>query len=136
MHLLKCKCSEKLRPYAPLVLRLAVGLVFLVHGYMKIQDVGQVTTMFGSLGIPGAAFFAWVVTLVELLGGVALIVGLWVHLASKLLAIDMLVALFLVHFKQGFLVTNGGYEYALVLFAATLALMIMGGGAYSLQKSK
>lgn len=126
-----CKCSEKWQDIAPLILRLALGFIFLVHGWQKISGdffPGFLT----QLSVPMPAFFAFIVTWLEFLGGIALILGLLTHLASKLLAIEMLVALFLVHIKNGFYITNGGAEFALALFAGCVALMIIGAGKFSI----
>jgi putative oxidoreductase len=134
MNLLKCKCAEQWSEVAPLALRLAVGAVFMVHGYQKFFEMGLagVGGFFGSLGVPAAAFFAVVVSTVELVGGLMLVVGLFTHWAGKLLAINMLVAFALVHVHNGFYVNKGGFEFVLVLFAASIALSIMGAGKWSL----
>ena len=87
---------------------------------------------FGSLGIPAAGFFAVVVSLLELLGGLALILGFATRLVGLLLAIDMLVALFTVHISNGFFVSEGGYELVLLLGAAALAFALMGANSNSL----
>lgn len=136
MNILNCDCSEKWREYAPFVLRVIVGAVFAVHGYQKLTAVGipQFGGFLGSIGVPLPIFFAYVVTYVELLGGIALILGLFAHWAAKLLAIDMLVALLLVHIQNGFYLSNGGYEYVLLLLAATVSLVLSGPGALSLDK--
>ena len=134
MKLLSCKCFEKWADVAPLVLRLAVGAVFIVHGYLKVVDVAAFGGMLTSLSVPLPAFFAWVVTIVELGGGVLLVLGLLTHWASKLLAIDMFVAMLLVHAKNGFLMSNNGIEFTLVLFAAAVALMITGAGKWSVNQ--
>ncbi len=115
-----------------MVLRVALGAVFIVHGWDKFGDVSSVAGFLGSLSVPAAGVLAWVVTLVELLGGVALVLGVFTHWAAKLLAINMIFALALVHFKNGFLVSAGGYEFVLVLFAAALSLSITGAGKHSL----
>lgn len=133
MNLLKCKCSEKWHDVAPLVLRIAVGLVFAMHGYQKLSG-GGFGGMLASLGVPAAGFFGALVTWVELLGGIALILGLLTHWSAKLLAIDMLVAFFLVHVSNGFWLSNGGYEFVIVLFAAAVSLLITGPGKWSLDE--
>jgi putative oxidoreductase len=117
-----------------LILRLAVGAVFAMHGWQKltVMGVGGVAGFFGSLGIPFPEVAALVVTLVELVGGLALILGLGTRLAGALLAIDMLVALLLVHLPNGFAVENGGYEFVLVLLAASLFFALSGPGRLSL----
>ena len=112
------------------VLRIVVGMVFLVHGLQKllVMGFGGVAGFFGSLGVPAPGLFAVLVTLVEVLGGLALILGLLTRLAAILLALDMLVAILTVHLPNGFFVNNGGYEFPLVLLASCVALAVAGAG--------
>ncbi|MBI5126580.1 MAG: DoxX family protein [Candidatus Taylorbacteria bacterium] len=114
---------------AVLVLRLVVGLVFLVHGIQKLGGMDQTIGFFQAIGIPAAAFFAWVVALVETLGGIALIIGIGTHIASVLLAVVMLVAIFTVKLSKGF---SGGYEFDLVLLASLIGFILNGAGKISL----
>jgi putative oxidoreductase len=113
------------------ILRIVVGTIFLVHGWQKIYAMGfhGVAGFFGNIGIPMPLVSATVVTLVEFLGGIALIAGLATRWASLLLAMDMLGAIYFVHWKNGFYMSHGGYEYALTLLAACLALALNGAGA-------
>ena len=119
-----------LRGWGLTVLRIVVGMVFLVHGLQKllVMGFGGVAGFFGSLGVPAPGLFAVLVTLVEVLGGLALIVGLLTRLAAILLALDMLVAILTVHLPNGFFVNNGGYEFPLVLLASCVALAVAGAG--------
>ena len=129
-----CKCTEKCGDYAPFVMRVAVGVIFLAHGYQKwAGGVGNVSTFFDSAGIPLAVFFAYIVTYLELVGGSLLISGLFTHWLAKLFAIEMAVAFFFVHATKGFFLSGGGYEFVLLLFAASVSLMITGGGKWSLE---
>lgn len=131
-NLLFCRCGEGWAKYGPLVLRLAVGVVFAMHGWQKVGVTPEAFSMFlASLGVPAPLFFAYVVTYVELLGGLALILGFLTHWAAKLLSINMLVALFLVHFQNGFFLPMG-YEFVLVLLAGSVSLMLTGPGAWAL----
>ena len=108
-----------------------VGLVFLAHGAQKLflMGIGGVTGFFGQLGIPAAGFFAVVVILVEVFGGLALILGVLTRVAAVLLAGDMLVATLTVHLANGFFVENGGFEFTPVLLAASVMLTVAGPGA-------
>lgn len=86
--------------------------------------------MFGHMGVPVPEVSAVVVTLVEFLGGLALIIGLGTRVAAALLAIDMASAILIVHVKNGFF-APGGVELPLTLLAANLCLMLAGAGALS-----
>lgn len=136
MNIINCKCSEKWAGFAPLVLRMVVGIVFLAAGWQKVgMGHEAVAGFFTGAGIPAASFFAFVVTWVETLGGAALILGVLTHWASKLLIIDMLGAIFFVHLSQGFFLPNG-YEFALTLAAALFSIMITGPGKWAVTSMK
>lgn len=125
-----------MKEYASLPLRLVLGIVFLVHGYLKLfGGIEGTTGFFSSLEIPLAGFFAYVVGLVEFFGGIALILGLIIKLTSVLLIIDMVVATLLVHLPNGFLISNNGAEFTLSLLAGLVALAFLGAGKFSLQKA-
>lgn len=138
MHgLLNCRCAEGWQEYAPLVLRVAVGLIFAMHGWQKLQGGVEATAGFlGTLGFPAASLFAVVLIAVELLGGIALILGVFTHVAAKLLAIVAIVGLVTVHLGKGFFIASGGYEFILLLLAASLSLMITGPGKWALTRAK
>jgi putative oxidoreductase len=112
-------------------LRFIVGVVFLVHGSQKLFVYGfsGVAGSFGHIGIPVPALSAVVVTLVEFLGGLALIAGLFTRWAAILLAINMTVAVLAVHLKHGFFASAGGFEYPLTLLVANISLALAGPGA-------
>ena len=112
------------------VLRVVVGVVFLVHGVDKVFNLkfGGVAGFFAQHGIPAPAVAAVVVSLVEFLGGIALILGLFSRWVAIPIAIDMLVAILVVHLPNGFFVSSRGYEFTLLLLAASVALILEGGG--------
>ena len=118
------------------ILRVVVGIVFLVHGFQKLflMGFGGVAGMMEGLGVPAPGMFAVILTLVELLGGLALILGLFTRVAAIPLAIDMLVAILTVHLPNGFSAVNGGYEFTLVLLAASIALAVAGSGEAALDR--
>ncbi len=128
-----CRGGKTCEGWGLFVLRVVTGIIFAVHGYQKlaggIEGTGQFLTM---LGVPLASFFAYVVTFVELLGGIALIAGFLTRWASLFLTIDMVVALFLVHIGNGFYISKGGYEYVLILLAASVTLLMTGAGSCAL----
>jgi putative oxidoreductase len=127
--------SFGLQSYGLTVLRVVVGVVFLVHGYQKLFTFGihGVAGMFGHMGIPLPAFFAVVVTLVEFVGGLLLIVGVATRVAAAFIAMDMLGAILFVHAKHGFF-NPGGVEFPLTLLSAAVCLTLAGGGALSLKR--
>jgi putative oxidoreductase len=117
--------------WALVPLRIVVGLSFLFHGWGKLfgamPGLEAWTGMLGGMGVPAAGLMAWVVGLIELLGGAALLLGIGVEVAGLLLAVVMLVAIVMVHAKDGFFLP-GGYEYALTLLGASLTLALTGAG--------
>ena len=115
------------------ILRVVVGIVFLAHGGQKLFVWGfsAVAGFFGQLGIPAPMLAAVIVTLVEFLGGLALVLGLYTRWAAIPLALNMAVAVFTVHLPNGFFLPDG-YEFALTLLAANVALSLLGSGEASL----
>ena len=115
------------------VLRVVVGIVFLMHGGQKLFIYGfhNVGGFMQQLGIPLPQVAGVVVTLVEFLGGLALLLGLFTRWAALLIACDMLVAVAVVHLRGGFFLPKG-FEYALTLLAASIALALTGPGAAAL----
>jgi len=126
--------SSRFQPCGLTILRVAVGVVFLMHGAQKFNmGFGHVAGFLASLGIPAPATAAVVLTLVEFFGGLALVLGLFTRWAALLLAFDMAVAILRVHLKNGFFVPQG-IELVLTLLAANLTLLLAGGGSVSLDK--
>lgn len=125
----------RLQSFGLAVLRVVVGIVFLTHGYQKIfkMHLSGVSGFFGHLGIPLPVLFAVVVMVVEFAGGILLITGLATRIPSVLLAIDMIVALLVVHLPGGYLKSGG--ELPLLLLAGVICLALAGGGAGSLKRA-
>ena len=124
-------------PYAALLLRLALGIMFLAHGLTKLFIFPPTGTVkfFASVGFPG--FLAYPVIAFEIIGGVMLILGIVPRWVAGLAAIELLVASS-VHWANGwaFAAPNGGgWEYPVFLAVAAAALALLGDGAYALKRS-
>ena len=124
----------------PLLLRLTVGCGFIMHGYAKLsRGPASFAVVLHTLGVPMPLPLAWVTTLVELIGGVAILIGAFVTIASLPLAAVLLTALFTIHLRYGFFsvklveVTESGVKFGTVgyeiilLYLASLAALALGG---------
>ncbi|MFC4119425.1 DoxX family protein [Nonomuraea zeae] len=125
--------ADQARPVVLLLARIAIGVIFVVHGYQKFATMGiaGTTKFFESAGIPLAGVAAPAVAVLEVVGGLALILGAALPIAGTLLALDMIGAIVFVHGTNG-LSGDGGYEFVLALAAASLAVGFTGGGALAL----
>ncbi len=118
-----------------LIARIVLGLTFAIHGYDKFQGgIGNVGMWFDSMGIP--QFMSYIVAIVELVGGLLLIVGLGTRAIGALLAITMVVAIFKVKLAVGF-TGNGemaGYELDLALLAMSVMFVLTGSRLLSVDQ--
>src|SRR5215213_7642938 len=107
---INARTGESVWPWGIALLRVVVGIVFVMHGQQKLFEmgVGGVGGFFASLGVPAPQLAAVVVSLLETVGGVALILGVLTRLFGLLLMGDMLVAMLLVHRPNGFFAGNSG----------------------------
>ncbi len=123
--------------WGPLVLRLGVGVTFVMHGYPKLFPAGPAgfAGLLRNLTFPAPEFLAWIVGIVEFVGGIAMILGLFVRYVGVLMAIEMLVTSVRVKMPGGvpFISPKGtGWELDFLLFMGALALVFLGAGALSL----
>ncbi len=128
--------------WAPIPLRLIVGYGFMQHGLAKLfRGPDAFATVLHAIGVPAPHLMAWLTTLIEIFGGVAVLLGALIPLASLPMAAVLLVAMFTVHLPYGFSsiklmsVTAGraqfgppGYECNLLYLACLAALVIGGSG--------
>lgn len=126
--------DNRLAPYGALVLRLALGVMFVAHAYLKIAifTVAGFEQFLGMVGIP--TILAWPIILAELVGGLAIVAGYysrWVSLAL----LPVLLGALAIHAPNGWLFTaaNGGWEYPAFLAAAALSHILVGDGAFAVK---
>ncbi len=120
------KCWRENKSAGFLVLRIGVGAIFIFSGWMKVSDLTATVGFFGGIGF--APFWAYLVSFVELFGGVAVLLGVYTRIAAKLLTIIMVVAIYVLRDNLQMAMTP------VSLFFSTLALTLAGGGRYSLMK--
>jgi len=122
-------------PYAALLLRVSMGIMFLAHVGLKIFVFGLpgFVGYFGSLGLP--AILAYAVVALELVGGIALILGIYAPLVALPLAVEMLGTIVFVHGGMGWLFVNkgGGWEFPAFWSVGLIALYLLGDGALALK---
>jgi len=121
-------------PLAWPLVRVAVGWNLVVHAWGKLQrGMASVLPGFSQLGFEPAWLFAWSATLVELLGGIGIILGLFTRFFAAAVAIEMFV-IFCVYWGNGFSWHSRGYEYVLLWGLVAFAIALRGGGPYSLDR--
>lgn len=126
------KFLNSLQPVGLLILRFALGTIFITHGYPKLTHAGgPMQAMFVQHGLP--AQFVYVAGVLETFGGLLLVLGLFARGASVLLAIEMCVAIVKVHSVHGVMAVHE-YEFPLALTAACIALATVGAGAASVDQ--
>jgi len=124
-------------PYSALVLRIALGIMFVAHGLTKLILFTPAGTakFFESVGFAG--WLAWPIIAFEIVAGVLLVTGVYARLIAAVAAIELLGAS-TVHFGNGWMFTNanGGWEYPVFLAVAAAALALLGDGAFALKPTK
>jgi putative oxidoreductase len=121
-------------PLAWPVIRIAVGWNLLVHGWGKVtRGPSAYIGPFTEMGFDPALPWAWGGLVVEFVGGIALILGLFTRFFAAAAAIEMLI-ITVIYWKSGFSWLNRGYEYTLLWGLVLFAIALRGGGPYSLDR--
>ncbi|SMS01723.1 Putative oxidoreductase MhqP [Vibrio mangrovi] len=127
--------------FAPLILRVPVGIILMAHGSQKLfgwfggyglEGTGQ---WMASLGMEPGILMAFLAGCGEFFGGMFLLLGLLTRPAAFVTAFTMVVAIFSVHINNGLFLSNNGYEYALALLAICVSLIFSGSGKVSLDQA-
>jgi len=120
---------EKLAQYGPLPIRILAGIAFIIHGLPKLSDITGTEDFFANMiGLPAA--MALPIGLLEVIGGIALLVGALTRIASILFIIEMIGSTIVAKLSRGFV---GGYELDLLLMAMSISLLLTGPGRISVE---
>jgi putative oxidoreductase len=120
--------SHKLLAYGSLPIRIVAGITFIAHGLPKFENIAGTQGFFGSIGLPPE--LALPVGLLEVIGGIFLLVGVVTRISAALFIIDMIGAIVLVRLPDGFI---DGYELESLLIAISVSLLITGPGRISVE---
>lgn len=126
------KLLNRLQPIAVMALRIALGIIFMYHGYPKLGHLrggAQMQDFFIEHGLPG--YFAYIAGVIEMFGGALVLLGLFMRPAALLLAAEMCVAIWKVHSVHGYFAVHD-YEFPLTLAASCFLLATIGAGIFSL----
>ena len=120
--------------FSTLALRIPVGIIFMAHGSQKLfawfggYGLAGTGQFFESIGLAPGVAMAFLAGSAEFFGGLFIILGLLTRPSALVLAFTMLMAIVSVHLPNGLFMSNGGYEFGLALLAASVSLMLSGGG--------
>ena len=125
---------DRVIPLSWLLIRVAVAWNLLVHVWGKYQaGPTRMTPVFANMGFEPGRLWYWLAFLVELLGGIGILLGLFTRFFAAAVAIEMFV-IFCVYWHTGFSWLNRGYEYVLLWGLVAFAIALRGGGPYSLDR--
>lgn len=122
---------------ALLILRIAIGAIFIAHGAQKTfgafggPGIQGLTGMMENLGFYPVILWAYVLALSEFVGGILVLFGALPRIGAGLIAIAMFVAIAKVHGPKGFFLAQGGCEYAFLIFMVCMSLILTGAGKFS-----
>ncbi|KPN75889.1 MAG: DoxX family protein [Shewanella xiamenensis] len=123
--------------FAPLALRIPIGIILMAHGSQKLfgwfggyglEGTGQ---WMASIGLTPGYLMALMAGSSEFFGGLLIIIGLLTRATALVLSFTMVAAIFSVHIGNGLFLSNNGYEFGLALLAATVSLAVSGAGKLS-----
>jgi len=123
---------------AVLILRLAVGVIFVAHGMQKLfgafggGGIDGLAKLLENIGLAAPVFWAWVAAIAEGAGGLFLLLGVVPRISAGMILIVMTVAIVKVHGSNGFFLRDGGFEYPFLILMNCATLMLIGSGKFSL----
>lgn len=121
------------RDTALLIIRLAVGIVFIAHGWDMFIRTGIIETagQFSAMGVPQAKTAAYIAAAVQLIAGAGVLLGFCTAFFALILTVFMGAAFYFVHMGHGIFVNQGGAEYVMVLAASLIIIIVFGSGRAS-----
>ena len=124
----------RLAGITPLLVRIIIGVMMFVHGLDKLTGgPAGFGEFLGSLGLPAPVLLGWAVTLLELVGGAMLVLGVLTRVVAALMTLELLGAIALVTGSRGLIAAEGvGYERDLAYIAGFLTLLLLGPGRPSI----
>jgi putative oxidoreductase len=120
--------SPRLMLFGPLPIRILAGIAFIIHGLPKLSDIAGTQGFFGNVGLPPE--LAVLIGLLEVIGGIFLLVGVLTRITAVLFVIEMIGSILTVKISKGFV---GGYELDLLLIAISISLLLTGPGRISIE---
>jgi putative oxidoreductase len=128
--------DSRTAPHAAAILRIALGVMFIAHGLLKVFvfTLPGTAQFFASVGFP--AWSAYPVVAAELAGGALLVLGLYTRVVAAAL-VPVLLGAASVHFGNGWVFSNanGGWEYPIFLAVTSIVVALLGEGSFALQRS-
>jgi putative oxidoreductase len=120
------------------LMRVVIGVILLMHGWVKVSSQAGAAGVAGYMsrqGLEPGIVFAYAAIFLETIGAVCLIVGLFTRFFAAALAVEIAIAMIVVHLAKGFSVGQGGYEYVLLIGIVLFFIAIRGGGPYSVDRA-
>jgi putative oxidoreductase len=117
------------------LLRVVIGCILFMHGWVKFGvGAAAVGAMMAKNGLEPGSAFAYAAMFLETIGAICVVIGLFTRFFAAALAIEMAIALLVVHLPKGFSASQGGYEYVLLIGMVLFVIAIRGGGRYSVDR--